>query len=131
MPPQNLPWWVYWPYAVVAVVLLAASFTDVRREKIPNWITYPGVLVGLVGHALSGGLMGDGPLELGLAGSAVGLAVGFLPLMVAWLAGGIGGGDAKVMGAVGALTGWRFTLAAMLYGFAPAAVRALEGGARL
>ena len=125
MPPQNLPWWVYWPYAVVAVVLLAASFTDVRREKIPNWITYPGVLVGLVGHALSGGLMGDGPLELGLAGSAVDLAVGFLPLMVAWLAGGIGGGDAKVMGAVGALTGWRFTLAAMLYGFATAAVMAL------
>ncbi|MGB2820191.1 MAG: A24 family peptidase [Phycisphaerae bacterium] len=125
MPPQNVAWWAYWPYFVLALTLLTASFTDVRQGTIPNWITYPSVLVGLAGHTIVGGLTGRGPLELGLAGSAGGLAAGFLPLMVAWLAGGIGGGDAKVMGAVGALTGWRFTLAAMLYGFAVAAVMAV------
>jgi prepilin peptidase CpaA len=120
-----LAWWAHWPYYVLAVMLAAAAYTDVRYQKIFNWTTYPGVVAGLVGHTLAGGLTGHGPLELGLAGSAVGLAVGFLPLMLAWLAGGIGGGDAKVMGAVGALTGWRFTLAAMLYGFAVAALMAV------
>jgi len=125
MPPQSAAWWAYWAYYVLALMLLTASFTDVRNGKIPNWITYPGVLAGLIGHTVCGGLAGDGPLTLGLVGSAGGLAAGFLPLMVAWLAGGIGGGDAKVMGAVGALTGWRFTLAAMLYGFVVAAVMAL------
>ena len=66
-----------------------------------------------------GGVGGRGGLDIGLAGSAAGFAVGFLPLLLVWLAGGIGGGDAKVMrGRV--LTGWRFTLAAMMYGFAAA-----------
>ncbi len=125
MPPENSDWWIYWAYYVLAVVLLTGSYTDLRYEKIFNWITLPGVLVGLAGHAIVGGLSGDGQLQLGLSGSAAGLAAGFLPLMVAWLAGGIGGGDAKLMGAVGALTGWRFTLAAMTYGFAVAAVMAV------
>jgi len=121
----NLAWWAYWAYCALAVMLVAAAYTDVRCGRIYNWVTYPGILVGLVGHALLNGLTGHNQVELGLAGSVAGLAVGFLPLLAAWLAGGIGGGDAKLMGAVGALTGWRFTLAAMLYGFAVAAVMAL------
>lgn len=83
------------------------------------------MLIGLAGHAVVGGLAGQDQVRIGLAGSAAGLAVGYLPLMLAFLAGGIGGGDAKLMGAVGALTGWRFTLAAMMYGFAVAAVMAI------
>jgi prepilin peptidase CpaA len=119
------PLWAYWHYGILAVMLVTASYTDVRYYKIPNWITYPGVLVGLVGHGIVGGLSGDGRAEVGLAGSALGLAVGFLPLLLVWRAGGIGGGDAKVMGAVGALMGWRFTLAAMMYGFAVAVLMSL------
>lgn len=125
MPTDGVAWWAYWAYCVLAVALVAASYTDVRYGKIHNWITYPGIVLGLLGHTLLGGLRGHGALQLGLAGSAVGLAAGFGPLLLAWLAGGIGGGDAKLMGAVGALTGWRFTLAAMLYGFAVAALMAL------
>ena len=125
MPHANSDWWVYWAYYVLAVVLVAGSYTDLRYEKIYNWITLPAVLVGLAGHAVVGGLAGESQLQLGLSGSAAGLAAGFLPLMLAWLAGGIGGGDAKLMGAVGALTGWRFALAAMMYGFAVAAVMAV------
>ncbi|HUT02152.1 MAG TPA: A24 family peptidase [Phycisphaerae bacterium] len=117
--------WAWWAYYALAAMLAVGSYTDIRYEKIPNWITLPGVVVGLVGHALTGGLTGRDSVQVGLAGSAAGLAVGFVPLMLAWLAGGIGGGDAKLMGAVGALTGWRFTLAAMLYGFVAAAVMAL------
>jgi prepilin peptidase CpaA len=109
----------------VAAVLIAAAWTDVRQGKIPNAVTYAGVLMGLAGHTVTGGLGGDGPLRIGLGGAAVGLAAGFLPLLVAWQAGGVGGGDAKLMAAVGALTGWQFTLAAMAYGLAIAALMAL------
>jgi len=114
----------YWAYAVLAVALVVAAWTDVRRGKIPNGVTYPAVAAGLIGHTLVGGLTGD-DVALGLAGALGGLAVGFLPLLLVWRAGGIGGGDAKLMGAVGALTGWSFTLAAMFYGFLVAAIMAV------
>ncbi|MHC4481716.1 MAG: A24 family peptidase [Planctomycetota bacterium] len=118
-------WWSHWAYYVLAIVLVAASYTDVRDGKIPYYITYPGVLVGLIGHAITGGLTGRGELAIGLSGSALGLAVGFLPWALVWQVGLIGGGDAKVMGAIGALSGWRFTLAATFYGFAAALVMAI------
>ena len=120
MPPVE----VLWAYAVVGVAVIVAAVWDVRTGKIPNWLTYPAIVAGLVGHTLVGGL-GDSETSLGLAGSLAGLATGFGPLFVAFLAGGIGGGDAKLMGAIGALTGWRFTLSAMLYGFLAAAVVAM------
>ena len=97
----------------------------VRQGKVRNIVTYPAVVIGLVGHALTGGVGPGGDPDLGLLGSLSGFAVGFLPLLVAWLAGGIGGGDAKLMGAVGALTGWRFAVAAMFYGFAVAGIMAI------
>lgn len=116
----------YWPLGVLAVALVTASVTDLRSGKIPNWITYPTVVVGLIGHTLFGGWSGgDTILAVGLQGSLLGLAAGFLPLFVAWWAGGIGGGDAKLMGAIGALTGPGLALSAMFYGFAVAAVMAL------
>ena len=117
--------WDMWAYGVLAAAVTGAAVTDIRREKVPNYITYPAAAIGLVGHTLAGGLYGgDDALRLGLYGSLGGLAAGFLPLLAAWLAGGIGGGDAKLMGAVGALAGWRFAVAAMFYGFVVAAIMA-------
>ncbi len=120
MPPLTM----LWAYCVLVVVLVAAAITDVRSGKILNIVTYPAIVVGLVGHTLAGGIFGDGK-AIGLTGSLLGFAAGFLPLLVAWMAGGIGGGDAKLMGAVGALTGWSFTLSAMVYGLAVVALMAI------
>ncbi len=120
MPPPTM----LWAYCVLVVVLVAAAITDVRSGKILNVVTYPAIAVGLVGHTLAGGLFG-GEKAIGLAGSVVGFAAGFVPLLLVWMAGGIGGGDAKLMGAVGALTGWSFTLSAMLYGLVAVAVMAI------
>ena len=114
-----------WPYGVMVITLLVAAVTDFRTGKIYNWLTYPAVAVGLVGHTLLGGLGGGDYSTLGLGGSLAGLAVGFVPMLLAWMAGGIGGGDAKLMAAVGALGGWQFALSAMFFGFAVAAVMAL------
>ncbi len=119
------PVWTYaWALVVLAAVLIAASVTDVRSGKIYNYLTYPAIAIGLIGHTLVGGLTG-GEDRLGFVGALAGFGVGFIPMLVAWFAGGINGGDAKLMGAVGALAGWRLTLAAMFYGFAVAALMAV------
>jgi len=115
--------WEYWNYAVLAVVLVVAAVTDIRSGRIYNKVTYPAFAAGLLGHALVGGLTG-GEYGLGLLGALAGAAIGAV-LLPAWLAGGIGGGDAKLMIAVGALAGWSFTLSAIFWGFAVAAIMAL------
>lgn len=113
-----------WALVVLGAVLVCAAVSDVRSGKIYNWTTYPAVAVGLIGHTLSGGLSGY-ENSMGLTGALAGLAVGFGPMLLAWWAGGIGGGDAKLMAAVGALGGWRFAMAAMFYGFLVAAIMAV------
>ena len=110
-------------YSGLAILLIVAAVTDGLRGKIYNALTYPAVALGLIEHTLLGGLGGAG--QFGLAGSAVGLAVGFLPMLAAWMAGGVGDGDAKLMAGVGALAGWRFALATMLYGLMAALVLAI------
>ncbi|NLF31658.1 MAG: hypothetical protein GX591_12320 [Planctomycetes bacterium] len=107
-----------WALAVLAAALIAAAVRDVRTGTIPNAITYPAILAGLIGQAVFGGADG-------LAAALGGLAVGFGPLLILWLLGGIGGGDAKLMGAVGALSNWRFALASLALAFAAAAVMAV------
>ncbi|MFW6132650.1 MAG: prepilin peptidase [Planctomycetota bacterium] len=113
----------YWHLGAVAVVLGVSGVSDARSGRIPNAVTYPAFALGLIGHTLGGGLGGE-PAGLGLFGALAGAAMGAVLLPV-WLAGGIGGGDAKLMIAVGALTGWQFALATMFWGFLVAAAMAL------
>ena len=119
-----------WFYAILAVVLCIAAWTDLRTEKIYNWLTYPAILVGLLGHTVVGGSpvfsgVSDHAGVMTLSDSLMGLAIGFLPLFQGWQAGGIGGGDAKLMAAVGALTGWRFAVTAIFYGLGVAVLYSL------
>ena len=113
-----------WSAAALGVLVVVAAAADLRAGKVPNYLTYPAILIGLAGHALAGGLRG-GQGQMGLTGALAGFAVGFGPLALCWLAGGIGGGDAKLMGGIGALAGWRFAIGAMLYGFIVAALMAV------
>ena len=114
----------YWSFAALAAVLVVSAITDVCKGKIYNAVTYSAIGAGLIGHTFAGGLAGD-DRAMGLAGSAAGFAAGFGPMFAVWLMGGIGGGDAKLMGAVGALMGWRFTLEAMFLGLIVAALMAV------
>lgn len=120
----TLPGAPVWSAVVLIVLVIAAAVVDLRRGHVPNWLTYPAILIGLAGHAAAGGIRPSGD-EMGLTGALVGFAVGFGPLLLCWLAGGVGGGDAKLMGAVGALGGWRLVLGAMLYGFVIAGLMAV------
>jgi prepilin peptidase CpaA len=76
----------------------AAVFDDLRRKAVSNWINVAALCIGLVYHALRGGLAGFG---MAAAGAGLGLAVFFVFF---WL-GGMGGGDIKLMAAFGSLLG--------------------------
>jgi len=90
-------------------VVAAAAVVDLLTGKVPNWLTYPAAALGLGAWAFMRGWPGVGS-------SAAGLAVGFVPLFILYRTGaGLGGGDVKLMGAVGALRGWLADLVEMAY----------------
>jgi prepilin peptidase CpaA len=97
--------------AVVGLFSLLAAVLDVRTHRLPNWLTVSGFVSAVLFHAVSGALHnGWAGLGQGLLLSLGGFATGFGILLVLWLIGGGGGGDVKLMGALGAWLGWKFTL---------------------
>jgi prepilin peptidase CpaA len=104
-----------WLYPTVALVcaLIGAGF-DVHSRRIPNFLTLPGIVAGLLLH-----LVLRGWKQMGLAALA-GLICGVI-FLVFWLAGGMGAGDVKLMTAVAALAGmplvpWLLILTALAGG---------------
>jgi prepilin peptidase CpaA len=85
---------------VLGVTVVLAALSDVRSRQIPNWLTILGIIAGFALHSWFDGMEG-----LLFAGAGFGAAcVLFLPLFaLRWL----GGGDVKLMIAIGALTGWK------------------------
>jgi prepilin peptidase CpaA len=82
-----------------AVVLsLIAGWTDQRSRRIPNWLTVPGLVIGMVLNTLLGGWSG---LKTSLLGALIGLAL-LLPFV---LLRSLGSGDWKLAGALGSFTG--------------------------
>jgi len=115
----------HWVLFVLAPAVVVGAVTDVARGKIYNKLTYTTAVVALVGQSLAGGLWGAGGLNVGLVDALGGLALGGGVLMLAVLAGGLHGGDVKLMAAVGALLGWQAALLALVYTLMAAAVISL------
>jgi prepilin peptidase CpaA len=86
---------------------LVCLVMDVRSRRIPNWLTVPALGLGLLAHTAAGGWQG-------LQFSILGFATGFAILFVLWLFGGGGGGDVKMMSALGAWLGVTLTVEAFL-----------------
>lgn len=86
------------PAVVLLVVAVACAVTDLWKGKIYNAVTYPamaaGVVLGLVQHGVPGIWFALG-----------GFAVGFFPAFVLFALGGMGGGDVKLLAAIGAIAG--------------------------
>ena len=92
---------------VTSVMLLAiglvACIVDVRTRRIPNVLTFGAALGGFVNQVLLGGL--DGALT-----AAGGWLVGALLFLPFFALRGMGGGDVKLLAALGAWLGPRETL---------------------
>lgn len=89
--PQNS---LYLSLAIIAA--LVASVWDVKTRRIPNWLTASSVLIGLAVHGFLGGAH---DMFLALAAAIVGGGI----FAIFFVAGGMGGGDVKLMAAVAAI----------------------------
>lgn len=87
-----------WPVKLVAIVLIVAAWIDGKELRVPNWITFPMVLSGLIYTTWVGGW---GGLGFGMWGMTVGL----LTLLPLYAVGGMGAGDVKLMAGIGAWLG--------------------------
>jgi len=86
-----------------------AAVIDVWSRRIPNWITFGTLALGLVLNTWLHGVEG-------LLAALVGAALGIGLLLPFYVMGGIGAGDVKLLGAVGALVGPQALISVALYG---------------
>jgi prepilin peptidase CpaA len=90
-----------WPVWIVSVTLVIAAVIDGLRLKVPNWITAPMILSGLVYSAWATQAAGGSWLQ-GLVVGLLGAGVGLLLLLPAYAIGGMGAGDVKLLAGIGA-----------------------------
>ncbi len=86
--------------ALAMVLALIAGWTDWRSRRIPNWLTVPGLIVGIAANTVAGGWPGA-------KSSLLGAGLGLLVLLPFVLLRSLGAGDWKLAGAVGAFVGYR------------------------
>src|SRR5262245_24179270 len=73
-------------------------FLDVRTRRVPNLLSGPAMLVGIALNTMYFGIPG-------LTASLLGILLTITFLLLPFALGGIGGGDVKMIGAIGALLG--------------------------
>ena len=93
-------------YLVLPFIFAAAIYGEIRAHRISNYLTLPAIVLGLGSAWITGDFAGleDSFLGLLIAGGA------FLPFC---LLGVVGGGDMKLLAAVGAIVGYPLVLRVM------------------
>lgn len=116
------------PVQIILMLLLcaAAVTTDLRSRKIPNKITVPFALAGMIWQTYQFGWTGA-------KSSLLGFFVGFLIFLIPYALKGMGAGDVKLMAALGALSNWQFILytallTAVMGGLIVLISRIIQGG---
>lgn len=92
---------------VALLLAVAAAIIDVQHHRIPNWLTYPGIILGL---AMRGILFGWKGLVSAVAGCLLAGVIMFLFYVVR----AMGAGDVKIMAALGALVGPHYVITVLL-----------------
>lgn len=80
------------------LLLTVSSILDFKYQKIPNFLTFPSMIIGLGSAFLYAG-------KSGFLFSLAGLALGIFLLIIPYALGGMGAGDVKLLGAVGSFLG--------------------------
>ncbi|MCI0460763.1 MAG: A24 family peptidase [Gemmataceae bacterium] len=114
-------------FGVLAALLLVAAVIDLRQTKVPKWLTFPILGLGVIFNITRGSWLGaleqpvwafasDGPVVGALDGllfALVGFLAGFAIFCGMWILGLCGGGDVKLFAALGAWIGPYYCLWAL------------------
>lgn len=92
---------------LLAIVLLVCLYTDIRYKKIYNVVTFPAIVVAIISNIYLNGYSGG-------ISSFKGLFLGIALLFIPFAMGGIGAGDVKLLGVVGAFKGLEFVFTTFL-----------------
>lgn len=114
---RNGPWLNVLTSALFVLMLVPVFFIDLEHQIVPDVITYPGLVAGLI---LA---VGQGRVLNALLSAAAAGAVFFLIAVVS--RGGMGGGDVKLAAVMGAFLGWPAIAVAFLAAFILGAVAGL------
>eukprot|EP00913_Durusdinium_trenchii_P013342 g12523.t1 len=83
-----------WPVKLVCLILIVAAWIDGKQLRVPNWITFPMVISGLIFNTCVAGWSG-------LGSGLIGMCVGLICLLPLYSVGGMGAGDVKLLAGVG------------------------------
>mgnify|MGYP006301368667 FL=1 len=97
-------------YLGLISLLIVCSFIDLKYQIIPNKITYPGIIIGLILSLFFN--------HITFISSILGLIIpaGLLLLLAIIFKGGMGIGDVKLIGMIGTVTGYGYALAGIFLG---------------
>jgi leader peptidase (prepilin peptidase)/N-methyltransferase len=108
--------WAYLPLAFWGFLLVALLWVDLEFQLLPDALTFPGTLLGIIASLLLRGFEpGTRHALLGVvAGSGLLWALAWTWLRVRKIE-GMGGGDIKLAAMFGAVLGWKFTLLTLFF----------------
>ncbi|GIW21303.1 MAG: prepilin peptidase [Candidatus Sericytochromatia bacterium] len=98
----------HWTFYLLLIPLVIAIYTDIKKHKIYNWLTFPTLIVGLILHSINWGFLS----------SFLGFLIAFLVSL--FLYAGIkfiAGGDVKLIAAIGAWVGKSLILNTLVWIF--------------
>lgn len=111
-------------FLVAIAVAAIAAFTDWRRGEIPNWLVYGALALGPVlhvGRTLAAKESMESALTEGGYAIVGALVCALVPALL-YRQGAIGGGDLKLLAALGAILQTMHGVEAQMYGFFAAAL---------
>lgn len=102
------PWLSTAGEAILWALLVVSAVTDLMRGMVYNWVTLPAAALGILLAVIMYGVPG-------LLSAGLGLLVGGAVFLAPFLLGALGGGDVKLLAAIGSLTGPVLAIKTALY----------------
>ena len=107
----------FFVFSVLSSALIAVTFIDFEHQIIPDVITIPGIILGIMASLLFPSVQGQVSRLISFVDSSVGVFAGGGSIYAMGVFGrmlfkkeAMGGGDVKLMAMIGAFLGWRLVI---------------------